>query len=377
MSVLGTGATIVRLDTAWGPVWQVRRYQDVKQVLGDDRFEQIRPTSVVNVWLAEGRFEEASRARDSGGAAEAGTTELDNATRALRLRLMNAVAAPHNVRRRTPEIQTLATEMSRTFAESTPPLNASVAYSAPLSARAMCVLLGVSAEESAQFVSYAGSATSAAGIAGVAPRVRDLVGRRQADPQPDVVSELLEAGGDDRRRVAGLTNVLTWLLMGSNWEVPAAIIDFGLALLFANPEQRRRLAADPALLPTAVEETARLFVASEVARGGLVRRATSDVAVGGVQLPAGAIVLADVAAANRDEQVFAAPDAFDVGRQPNPHLTFGYGPYMCKFIPMSRALIGTGIGTALATVPDMRPAAAPPGGRRQRGGEFDDLWVTW
>jgi cytochrome P450 len=376
MSVPAKGAAIVRMDTAWGPVWQVRRYPEVKQVLGDDRFEQIRPTSAVNVWLAEGRFEEAGRIRDEGGTVDSGTGELDNATRALRLRLMNAVASPHNVRRRTPEIQALATDLSRTFAASRTPVNASVAYSAPLCARAMCVLLGVAARESAEFVSYAGSATSAAGIATIAPRVRELVGRRQADPRPDVMSELL-AGGGDRRQVAGLTNVLTWLLMGSNWEVPAAIIDFGLSLLFANPQQRRRLAADPALLPTTVEETSRLFVASEVARGGLVRRATSDLAVGGVQLPAGAIVLADVAAANRDERVFADPEAFDVGRQPNPHLTFGYGPYMCKFIPMSRVLIGTGIGTALGTLPGMRSAAGPSGQPRQRGGEFDDLWVAW
>jgi cytochrome P450 monooxygenase len=382
VSVVGTDTTIGRLGTAWGPVWQVRGYEDVRQVLFDDRFQPVRPTSAVNVLLAEGRFDEASRLRerDPDAAADgSGGTEFDNATRVLRLRVMNTVAAPHNVRRRTGEMRKLADELSRHLAALPPPVNASQGYTAPLCARAMRVLLGISADESARFVSYVGSSTSAAGIAGVSPRVRDLIGRRQRDPRPDVVSDLV-ATVHDRRQLAQLTNVFTWLLMGSNWEVPSAVIDFALAQLFANPAQHRRLAADPDLLYTAVEETFRLFVAAEVERGGLVRRAVADVELGGVPVRAGDFVLADVAAANRDPRVFPDPAAFDAGRWPNPHLTFGHGTFMCKFIPMSRALVATGLHSLLAAVPGIRPAAAPAGPdptERIRGDEFEDLWVTW
>lgn len=395
MTFLRSEPAIERLDTAWGPVWRVCRYDEVKWVLSDERFQQIRPSSNINVLLADGRFEEASRVREqlqaagapveSGLAVNADATsdaDADSDGRALRLQVMNAVAAPHNVRRRAGDIEALANNLSQAFAASAPPASASEGYSAPLCARAMCVLLGVSPDESANFVSYAGTRTPVAGIAQLSSRVRGLIHQRQESPRMDVVSDLLAKGYDDRRQVARLTNVMTWALMGSNWEVPAAVIDFGFSLLLANPEQRRRLAEEPSLSQAAVEEILRLFKSSEVARGGLVRYAVTDVDIADTPVQAGDIVLADVAAANRDGRVFPDPERFDVGRQPNPHLTFGYGSHMCRFITMSRVLVATGLNALLEAVPYARAAAAPDGAEpeptsRLRSGEFDELWITW
>lgn len=389
MTFLKSDAAIERLDTSWGPVWQVRRYHDVKRLLADENFQQIRPTSAINMALADGRFEEASHLRDqlddpSGTTmiAEndpANATDPDGEGRALRLQVMTAVAAPHNVRRRTAEIETLAAGLARAYA-ATPDTSASEHYSAPLAARAMCVLLGVSADESADFVVYAGTRTPVAGVSRLAARVRGLIQQRRREPQPDVVSDLLAKGDGGNRQVARLTNVMTWALMGSNWEVPAAVIDFGTGQLLTDPGQLRRLTADPALLPTAVEEILRLFKSSEVARGGLVRFAVGNAEIAGVAVRAGDIVLADVATANRDGRVFTDPEQFDVGRQPNPHLTFGHGSHMCRFIGMSRVLITTGLTALLAALPEARPIPAPPGPVREGSplsGQFEDLWLSW
>jgi cytochrome P450 len=382
MSVVGTDEAIARRGTPWGPVWQVRAYDDVKQILTDQRFQPIRPNSAINVLLAEGRFDEAIELLDRNPEAAAtggNTTELDPDVRALRLRAINAVSEPHNVRRRASEIQKLANELAGDLVDAPHPVTASQRFSAPLCARGMCVLLGVSAAESAEFVTYVGCSTSVSGISLISVKMRELIAARLRDPQPDVVSELVTAA-DNRQHLAQLTNVLAWLLMGSNWENPSAVIDFALAKLFAHPDQRQRLVADPGLIGSAVDETFRLFVSFEAERGGLVRRAVTEAEVAGAHLAVGDFVLADVAAANRDPRVFADPLAFDVGRRPNPHLTFGNGPFMCKFIPMTRTLVGTGLQTLLTTLPDLRPAPAPADpdpAERVRSGDFEDLWVAW
>ncbi|NIU70706.1 MAG: cytochrome P450, partial [Actinobacteria bacterium] len=57
---------------------------------------------------------------------------------------------------------------------------------------------------------------------------------------------------------------------------------------------------------------------------------------GGYRLKAGEQVLACFAAANRDPEVFEAPDELDIGREPNPHLSFGTGPHMCLGAPLAR-----------------------------------------
>jgi cytochrome P450 len=265
------------------------------------------------------------------------------------------------------------------------PVNESESIAVPLCARAMCVLLGASAAESAHLVTSANPASTpaamAATIARVAPGVRAMIRRRQDDPRPDVVSELLVEAAGDRRAIARLTNMLSWLPMSSNWQLPSAVLDAGFSLLLTHARQRARLAADPALLSSAVDEICRLFVSSEASRGGLTRQAATDLALGGVQIRGGDVVLVDVAAANRDEQVFADPLTFDIGRRPNPHLTFSHGPFMCRFGPTSRTLIAAGLSSGLPEMAGMMPTDPPAGisqaeRRRLRDGEFEDLWLS-
>jgi cytochrome P450 len=90
--------------------------------------------------------------------------------------------------------------------------------------------------------------------------------------------------------------------------------------------------ADPALLPAAIEEVLRLRTPFP----RLARITTVDAAVGGVRIPAGQVVLPWLAAANRDERVFAEPHRFDLHRRPNPHLTFGHGVHFCLGAPLAR-----------------------------------------
>ncbi len=110
-------------------------------------------------------------------------------------------------------------------------------------------------------------------------------------------------------------------------------ISGGLLAFMQNPEQRIRLEQDQALWPKAVEEILR-FVSPVL--NGMVRTATEDIEVREVTIKAGDKVTLWYPSANRDEEVFADPFAFDIGRDPNPHITFGAGPHFCLGASLAR-----------------------------------------
>jgi cytochrome P450 len=97
-------------------------------------------------------------------------------------------------------------------------------------------------------------------------------------------------------------------------------------------EQWERLVADASLAPSAVEEWLRYDGPS----GALARVATADVEQHGRTIRAGQRVFAFMNAANRDPAAFADAEAFDLGRDPNPHLTFGHGIHFCLGAPLAR-----------------------------------------
>src|SRR5664280_2750635 len=107
---------------------------------------------------------------------------------------------------------------------------------------------------------------------------------------------------------------------------PVTRIDVGAPLLMAHPDQARALGRDAGLVAGAFEEILRMAVPSG---GGLPRYAHADFDLAGVRIHSGDAVLLDGNVANRDPSAFQDPDRFDISRDPNPHLSFGYGPRYC------------------------------------------------
>ena len=102
--------------------------------------------------------------------------------------------------------------------------------------------------------------------------------------------------------------------------------------LLEHPDQLQRLRDDPELVPTAVEEMIRWV--SPVKQ--FMRTATEDYELRGVTIPAGESVLLSYPSANRDEDVFERPQEFDVGRDPNRHVGFGFGAHYCLGTHLAR-----------------------------------------
>jgi cytochrome P450 len=156
----------------------------------------------------------------------------------------------------------------------------------------------------------------------------------------------------------------------------------GVLRLLVNPDQRATLAADPALLASAVEEILRCalpHVATWGQRTGLMRYAREDIEFDGVQIAAGELVLLGLRTANQDTVHFPDPARFDITRMSNPHLSFGFGPRFCLGAPLARLELQV-LFAALLDRPDLRLAVPPDELRPRRDiltGGLQALPVTW
>jgi len=178
--------------------------------------------------------------------------------------------------------------------------------------------------------------------------------QRRRDPGDDILSALVTADVDgERLSLRELGSFFDLLLVAGNETVRNAA-SHGLVLLSEHPGQRERLAADPdALMGTAVEEIVRMCSPIIQFR----RTLTRDHELRGHPLPAGSKVVLFYGSANRDEAVFDAPDAFDVGRRPNPHVGFGGpGAHLCLGAHLARRELGALFRAVLTRLPHLRTA---------------------
>ena len=115
-------------------------------------------------------------------------------------------------------------------------------------------------------------------------------------------------------------------------EAPSAMLSGLLMRLVADQDLYHKMREDFALIEPFVEEVLRFESPAQWLRRTLV----DDLEIGGVLLPRGAVLLALVSSANRDEEKFANADQFDSGRTPNPHIAFGMGPHSCPGARLAR-----------------------------------------
>lgn len=173
----------------------------------------------------------------------------------------------------------------------------------------------------------------------------------------DLTTQLLQAEVDGERLTHAELASFFILLVAAGNETTRNAISWGLHYLTVNPDQRHRWQADfEALAPTAVDEIVR--VASPVTY--MRRTLTCDTELGGQHLTAGEKVCLFYWSANRDEDVFADPYRFDVGRSPNEHLGFGGpGPHYCMGAHLARREITVMYRELFRRLPDIEAVADP------------------
>src|ERR1700759_3275400 len=156
-------------------------------------------------------------------------------------------------------------------------------------------------------------------------------------------------------------------------DTTSATISGGLRGLIENPDQLDRLRNDLDLMPLATEEMIRWVTPVKE----FMRTASEDTSVRGVPIAAGESLLLSYVSANRDEEVFADPFRFDVGRDPNKHLAFGYGVHFCLGAALARMEVSSFFTELLPMVKAIEMTGHPESGATQFVGGLKHLPVRY
>ncbi len=178
---------------------------------------------------------------------------------------------------------------------------------------------------------------------------RDLIAARRARPRDDVVSRLIAA--EERGSILSEDELTAncVLLLFAGHETTTNLIANGVLALLRHPAELRRLRAEPALTVSAVDELLRY----DGPGGAAARVVKQPLEIGGQRLAAGERVFLMVNAANRDPRRFESPERLDLGRDPNPHLAFGFGIHFCLGAPLARLEAQAAIATLVRRLPGL------------------------
>lgn len=191
----------------------------------------------------------------------------------------------------------------------------------------------------------------------LATLMHEVIASKKGGDGSDLTSQLVNADlGDDQMNDADLASFFILLVVAGN-ETTRNAISWGLKYLTDNPDQRAIWAADfEKVAPTAVEEIVRL--ASPVTY--MRRTLTQDTVLGGHEMSAGDKLCMFYLSANRDEAIYDDPYAFDVTRDPNPHVGFGGpGPHFCLGAHLARREITVMFRELFKRLPDITATSEP------------------
>ena len=234
------------------------------------------------------------------------------------------------------------------------------AFSAPLPVTVIAEILGAPAERHKEFKRW-----SDAAMGGAVPNAGDevmkivdefqdylteLMDDRRAHPRNDPITGLVEAADPESGKLTDEEihqTILTILVAGN--ETTTNLINNGVVQLAHHPETYQEVVKDPTLIPGLIEEVLRHHCPVQ----GIFRKATEDVEIRGQTIHAGDHVWLLFGAAGRDAEHFTDPGRFDIHRQPNDHIGFGFGIHFCLGAPLARLEGRIAFEEILARLPEL------------------------
>jgi cytochrome P450 PksS len=349
--------------------WLITRYDDVAAVLKDERFAKDRLNALTPGQAAKqpwvpAMFKPLTR----------NMLDLDGPDHTRLRALVHKAFTPRLIEELRERVQALTDELLDA-ARRHGRMELIHDYALPIPTTIIAEMLGVPVGDRHTFHRWSSAIVSSNpsgwGVVKAIPNVmafiryiRKLVKTRQADPQDDLVSALVqvEEAGDQLSEDELLAMI--FLLLVAGHETTVNLIGNGTLALLEHPEQMEKLRSDPTLIKPAVEELLRYSSPLETATE---RYAREDMTIAGVTIPRGELVYAVIASANRDKRKFTNPDTLDITRDPNRHLTFGQGIHYCLGAPLARLEGQIAVNTLLRRSHELRLAAAP-GALRWRHG---------
>lgn len=342
--------------------WVLTRHADVRAALTDGRISAARTRDVQAAQLSEELRQKLAPVDELLGR---WVLFQDNpAHRRLRQALTSALT-PGLVEGLRPQVQRLADgliDAARGRAE----MDLVADFALRLPAMVIAELLGVSSGDADRFQGWVhtialyfaiGSLGNPETVGALCATVEEMAGYMRAivddhrkSPRNDLIGSLISAApGDDQLSEVEILSQCMLLLHGG-YESTMNTISSGMLHLLANPDQQRLCAEDPGACAGAVEEALRLEPAFQF----VARVATADLEIGGQPIMANQQVVCVLGAANRDPAQFPDPDKLDIRRQPNPHVSFGYGPHFCIGAALARMEVQVAFTTLLRRLRDLR-----------------------
>ena len=313
--------------------WALSRYTDVDFAL---RNPQIFPSSVFT----------AQTLGDLNPVPETPWILDMNPPDHTRLRkLVNKGFLPRLIRNLEPRVREITQELIMTLKSQSEGDLVSL-FSGPLPTIVIAEMLGVEAERLDDFKRWSDDmvlGTSRPTDEAVRARVRksgaalrayfkEMIERRRTDPGEDVITALVRAEEERETLSASEILALAVLLLLAGNETTTNLIGNAIRNLLSHPAELEKVRGDRTLIPSLVEEVLRYESPVQL----IPRLTAQEVALEGGTIPAGATVLLLLGSANRDERQFPEPDRFDVTRNPQDHVGFGYGIHYCLGAPLAR-----------------------------------------
>ncbi|QHC23753.1 cytochrome P450 [Streptomyces sp. GS7] len=352
--------------------WLVTRHAELKLLLHDERIGRTHPDPDSAAQYVRSPF---LNLLISDADAETGRRQ-----HAETRRLLTPLFSARRVREMQPKVEEAAEALLDAFIAQGPPGDLHGELSYPFALAVLCEVIGVPPQRRAELTTLLSGIARLDDRDGALRAQRDLsafvarlVELKRAEPGPDIISRL-NGGELSEDRVTHLASGLLFAGLDS----VASILDNGVALLAAHPDQRAAALADPEVMARAVEEVLR----SARAGGSVLppRYASEDMEFGGVTIRAGDLVLFDLGLPNFDERAFTGPEEFDVDRAPNPHLSFGHGIWHCIGAPLARLELKTMFTKLFTRLPELRlehPVEELRLKEGQLSGGFAELRITW
>lgn len=358
--------------------WVFTRYDDVKAVLGDNRFSgnPFRPG-----------FPSLSESRDAVLELPPAFIRWDPPDHTRHRRMLTKEFMIKKIAEQRVRVQAIFDEILDRLIEKGPPAELVKDLFLPLTSQVIADMLGVPYADH-DFFQEQSSLRVELNVPPHIPKeasqkilayLDELITEREKAPdgRTDLLSRLIV----EQVRPGNLSHdelvVMADLLLMAGHETTANQMALGVYSLLTNPDQLELLKADPDLVKGAVEEMLRFH--SIVQFNGF-RVATEDVEVGGTLVRAGEGVIALIASANRDPAAFQNPDAFDITRKADHHVAFSFGIHQCLGQPLARAELHTVFGTLFRRLPTLR-LAIPADRIVAKEDHFvfglDTLPVTW
>lgn len=350
----------VHRNEKWGG-WIITRYDDIQQCLQDDEHLSVKV--------------EADRLRDSS--LDIPNTKsmfpkwiiyLDPPEHTKLRQIMSEAFNPEMVKAQRSQVEAITESLIDDINDRDPDeIEFIEEFAYPLPVRIISDIMGLPREDEAKIGEWSSNIAltlfhyydaddrhqkTEEGVREFSEYLHEIVQRRQADPQDDLITYLNRAEVDGATLSEDEVVAVALLLIFAGHETTTKLLANGILELLRHPEQMDMLREDPSLARSAVEEILRYQGTTKSLTRGVVK----DFELRGNQISAGERVLLSIAAANRDPRQFDNPDEFDITRGTASHLGFGHGAHHCLGAPLARLETRIAFPAFVQAFPDMELA---------------------